>query len=92
MRVSQPQKPHRRSHKNRVTARPPKPAVTIDSTVGGRLIIGNTTAAAKWLGMRQQDFYRIVKNILRPPKRVVAYQKKVDAVKAAYPELFEEAK
>lgn len=80
------------THKCMNRARPPKPAVTIDSTVGGRLIIGNTTAAAKWLGMRQQDFYRIVKNILRPPKRVVAYQKKVDAVKAAYPELFEEAK
>lgn len=89
MRVSQHQKLHRRSHKNRVTARPPKPAVTIDFTVGGRLIIGNTTAAAKWMGMRQQDFYRIVKNILRPPKRVVTYQKKIDAVKAAYPELFE---
>ena len=80
------------THKCMNRARPPKPAVIIDSTVGGRLIIGNTTAAAKWLGMRQQDFYRIVKNILRPPKRVVAYQKKVNAVKAAYPELFEEAK
>ena len=80
------------THKCMNRARPPKPVVTIDSTIGGRLIIGNTTAAAKWLGMRQQDFYRIVKNILRPPKRVVAYQKKVDAVKAAYPELLEEAR
>lgn len=93
MRVSQGRSAQRRAHKNRVAKRPiVKPPVTVDATINGRLIIGGTTAAAKYLGMRQQEFYRIVKNLLRPPKRVVSYQKKVDKVKAAYPELFREAK
>lgn len=50
-------------------------------------ILGSN-AAAQYLGMRQQEFYRIVQNILNPPPRAAAYQRKVDAVKAAYPELF----
>lgn len=48
----------------------------------------NTGAAARWLGMRQQEFYRIVHKLLFPPPRNAAYQAKVDRVVAAYPELF----
>lgn len=64
-----------------------KPAVAIVRFNGGIKILGSN-AAAQWLGMRQQEFYRIVHNILEPPPRVVSYQRKVDAIKCAYPELF----
>ena len=57
---------------------------------GGTTRILGSNAAAQYLGMRQQEFYRIVQNLLNPPPLVVAYQRKVDAVKAAYPELFNE--
>ena len=66
-----------------------KPAVILVRLNGTTKILGSS-AAAQYLGMRQQEFYRIVQNLLNPPPRVSAYQRKVDAVKNAYPELFAE--
>ena len=68
-----------------------KPAVMLVRLNGATKILGSS-AAAKFLGMRQQEFYRIVQNLLNPPPRVVAYQRKVDAIKNNYPELFGEAR
>ena len=67
-----------------------KPVVMLVCLNGTTKILGSN-AAAQYLGMRQQEFYRIVQNILNPPPRVAAYQRKVEAVKNAYPELFAEA-
>ena len=64
-----------------------KPTVMVVRLNGVTKILGSN-AAARYLGMKQQEFYRIVQNLLNPPPRVVSYQRKIDAVKNAYPELF----
>lgn len=76
------------AHTHKCVSEATKPAVMVVRLNGTTKILGSN-AAAKYLGMRQQEFYRIVQNLLNPPPRVAAYQRKVDAVKAAYPELFE---
>lgn len=72
------------THKCMSSAKPSVVVVRID----GSIKILGSNAAARWLGMRQQEFYRIVHNILNPPPRVLSYKRKVDAVMNAYPELF----
>lgn len=74
---------------HKCVSRREKPAVMLVRLNGTTKILGSN-AAAQYLGMRQQEFYRIVQNLLNPPPRVISYQRKVDAVKAAYPELFAE--
>ena len=76
------------THTHKCVSGAAKPAVMLVRLNGSTKILGSN-AAAQYLGMRQQEFYRIVQNLLNPPPRVASYQRKVDAVKAAYPELFE---
>ena len=56
----------------------------------GSIKILGTSAAAEFLGMPQQEVYRIVRNILNPPPRVRAYMEKVRRIREAFPELFSE--
>lgn len=64
-----------------------KPKVLIFTEGRKRRIIG-ANAAAAWLGMRQQDFSRIVSKMLTPPPREVEYEKKKALIRDTYPELF----
>ena len=72
--------------------KPQKPEVFILRTKAKGVRIIGESAAARWLGMKQQEFDRIVRKLLFPPPRNTAYQAKVDRVVAAYPELFKESK
>lgn len=67
-----------------------KPEMRVERMRNGAVKVFNTTAAAEYLGMPQQEVHRIVRNILNPPPRVRAYMEKVRRVKEAYPELFTE--
>lgn len=64
-----------------------KPSVAIVRLNGSVKILGSN-AAARWLGMKQQEFYRIVRNILNPPPRELSYKRKVGTIMREYPELF----
>lgn len=70
----------------------PKPSVFVEVLPHGKLRIYGTAAAARWLGVTQQSFDRVVRRhytfIARRPKTI---HKPVAArIKEAYPELFKE--
>lgn len=70
--------------------RTPKPSVFVEVLPHGKLKIYGTSAAARWLGVTQQSFDRVVRRhytfIARRPKTI---HKPVAArIKEAYPELF----
>lgn len=71
------------THKCMSSAKPSVVVVRID----GSIKILGSSAAARWLGMRQQEFYRIVRNILNPPPRELSYKRKVETIMREYPEL-----
>lgn len=68
-----------------------KPEMRVERMRNGVVKVFNTTAAAEYLGMPQQEVHRIVRNLIDPPPRVRAYMEKVRRIKEAYPELFKEA-
>lgn len=65
-----------------------KPEVFLYTSKSGKRRIIGTNTAARWIGMRQQDFSRIVSRILNPSPREVAYERKKALIKESFPELF----
>lgn len=67
-----------------------KPAVFVEVLPNGKLRIYGAAAAARWLGVTQQSFDRVVRRhhtfIARKPKTV--YKPVSARIKEAYPELF----
>lgn len=67
-----------------------KPSVFVEVLPNGKLRIYGAAAAARWLGVTQQSFDRVVRRhhtfVARKPKTV--YKPVSARIKEAYPELF----
>ena len=67
-----------------------KPKVFIEKLPDGRLHIYGSTAAAKYVGVTQQSFDRVVRRHYNPPRHSKTVYSVVAKVREAYPELFSE--
>ena len=67
-----------------------KPKVFVERLPDGRLHIYGSTAAAKYVGVTQQSFDRVVRRHYNPPRHPKTAYSVVAKVREAYPELFSE--
>ena len=74
----------------RVSRPKTKPVVTVVPIGDGKLRIVNAAAGAAWAGVTRQAFSAVVRRYLapKPPKPRTVWNRKKEAVFAAFPELF----
>ena len=66
-----------------------KPSVFVEILADGKIKVYGSSAAARWLGVTQQSFDRVVRRHHCPVIRPKTIYKPVSArIKEAYPELF----
>lgn len=77
-----------RVNTHKCITRQKKPAVFVDVMPNGKLHIYGSSAAARYLGVSQQSFDRVVRRHYNPPRQPKTVYSVIAKVREAYPELF----